>query len=65
MLGIFMALVGMLFAAIGVSPLWHGRAVHGGSFGFGLGAVVVASAMISARYPRSNLPSARAIRQKE
>ena len=66
MLGIFCALIGMLVAALGVSPLWHGRAVHGGVVGGGLGAVILASVLISARYPRSNLPAARAVpRQKE
>ena len=65
MLGIFMALIGMLVAVAGVSPLLNGRAVHGGVLGGGLGAVIVASLLISARYPRSNLPSARAVRQKE
>lgn len=65
MLGIFTGLFGMGAAALGVFPMWDGRGVHGGLVGGGLGAVVVASALISARYPRSNLPSARAVRQKE
>ena len=65
MLGIFIALIGMGAAALGVFPLWHGRPMHGGLVGGGLGAIAVASALTALRYPRSNLPEARAVRPKQ
>lgn len=65
MLGILAALFGVAAAALGVYPLWNGRALHAGLVGGGLAAVVAGSVLTALRYPRSNLPSARAIRQKE
>lgn len=65
MLAIFMALFGMGAAALGVFPLWHGRAIHVGLVAGGLAAVAIASMLAALRYPRSQLPEARTVRRQK
>ncbi len=64
MLALLIALFGMGAAALGVFPLWHGRAVHQGLVGGGLAALALGSALVAMRYPRSSLPEARARRSR-
>jgi len=61
MVAIFVALIGMAAAALGVYPLWHGRPMSFALVGGGLGAVAVASVLTALRYPRSTLPAARSL----
>ena len=65
MIGLLVGLGGMGAAAVGVYPLWNGRPLHLGLIAGGLGAVVIASALTALRYPKSDLPSARAVRRQK
>lgn len=65
MLGILVALVGMGAAALGAWAMWNGRPLHLPLAGGGLGAVAIGSVLTALRYPRSNLPAARAVRRQK
>jgi hypothetical protein len=65
MLAIFVALIGMGAAALAAWAMWNGRPLHLPLAGGGLGAVAIGSVLTALRYPRSNLPAARAVRRQK